>query len=110
MVRELLKMKFEMISAAALLTMSVIIIGCSKPVKTGNYFVQHPEELQPEAKRCVVDAAKNIDITKDETCMNVVALEKERCIQKVIVFGNIMGMDCENGPEMLGMAYKGYLL
>lgn len=89
--------------------MGVVLIneGCSKPVKTVAYFNAHYEELQSEAKRCVEDARKNINIEKDQTCMNLVQAETEMCKKKMNMMGNMFGIDCEDKATMMSVAYHG---
>ncbi len=87
---------------------SMAIISCSKPVKTVAYFEEHPEEIMIEAKRCVEDAKNKIDIEKDKTCMNVIAIETARCTRKMSFFGNPFGVDCHNPVDMMQLAYNGF--
>lgn len=101
-----MKMKSILIGITVALA-TIALSGCGQ-TKTVDYFHQHPEEIQPEAKRCITDAGNNKNITKDKTCMNVVAVEKERCEQQMRISGNLFGVDCDNGPGMMSLAYHGY--
>lgn len=89
------------------MTTAALVTACSKPVKTVDYFHQHPEEISLEAKRCVENAGRKIDITKDKSCMNMIAVEREICMRQNSMMGNPFGISCDSDVDMIRLAYHG---
>ena len=103
-------MKMNSIKTVLLAITLILTGGCSKPVKTFEYFKQHPEEIQTEATRCMADAKNSKDITKDKNCMNVTFTESERCIaqKRRMGGGDDLLINCEDPAQMLAMAAQGF--
>jgi hypothetical protein len=103
-------MQINVMKVILLAGVFVLTGSCSKPVKTVEYFKQHPEEIQIEAKRCLEDDRKGKQITKDKTCMNVITIESGGCVHHKRMMGgaDFMPLDCEDPGQMLVMAAQGF--
>lgn len=93
-----------------LLTSVFILVSCSKPVKTYDHFKQHPKDIQTEAKRCLEDEKNGKQIGKDQTCMNAITVESERCIEHKRMMGgaNFMPLNCIDPDQLMAMAAQGF--
>jgi hypothetical protein len=93
---------------ASILTAAIVIYGCGKPTKSQAYLLQHYDEVQIEANHCIELAKQNNDIRKNETCMNIVEILRNKCRMEMQRTGNMFGIDCSNGPQMIALAAKGF--
>src|SRR5437016_3915457 len=88
--------------------LSIILVGCSRPIKTYAYFEEHPEEIKIEAKRCLEDDKNGKSSIKDKTCLNAATAESMRCIYQIRTNGTEGIVSCDGYYRMLQLAAEGF--
>jgi hypothetical protein len=87
-----------------------VLAGCSKPAKTYQYFKEHPEEIQKEAKRCMDLERNGNNSGKDPSCLAVMTAVSMQCIRQKRLLGdaNPIHANCDDPIQMLSLGEQGF--
>jgi len=91
----------------SVMCLGLLVVSCSKPVKTMAYFKTNYPDFVIEAKRCIGDVKNNKSIDKDETCRNVAAISTIECKHLGRMNGAEDRVNCDDYYLMLSVAAAG---